>query len=61
MFHFIRFKDEILVQKPPTSLHEKTLRQWGSIFLCVRPHGADPSPSACVHLSLIPCLSVWTS
>src|SRR6218665_2012958 len=28
--------------------------QWAIHFLCVRPHGADPSPSTGVHLSLSP-------
>ena len=30
----------------------------GSNFLCERPHGANPLPSACVHLSLAPPLRV---
>jgi len=61
---FILSKDEILVKKVPTSLHDKKTgwRQWVIIFCCGRPHGADPLPlSTSVHLSLTPSPSVWTS
>src|SRR6218665_1318299 len=52
-------KDEILVKKTPTSLHEKKIvcRQWTLILIfCVDVHmGLDPLPlSTCVHLSLTP-------
>src|SRR6218665_1136637 len=59
-FHFFLSKDEILVKKTPTSLHEKKIvcRQWTLILIfCVDVHmGLDPShpPSTCVHLSLTP-------
>ena len=64
---FIPPKDEILVKKTPTSLHEKKTwwHQWTLFnFRCGRPHGAWPHlpPSTCVHLSLTPLsVSVWTS
>ena len=51
-------KDEILVKKMPTSLHEK--KSMTSVdskfkFLCGRPHGAEPPPpSTCVNMSLTP-------
>jgi len=42
---FIPSKDESLIKKMPTSLHEKTgWRQWAIHFLCTRPHCADPRP-----------------
>src|SRR6218665_953083 len=55
---FIPFEDEILVKKTPTSL------QWTLILIfCVDVHmGRDPlPPSTCIHLSLTPYPSVWTS
>src|SRR6218665_1591323 len=56
---YIPSKDEILVKKMPTSLHEKKTgsRQWILILIfCVDVHmGLDPlPPSTCVHLSLTP-------
>src|SRR6218665_3850021 len=56
---FFLSKDEILVKKTPTSLHEKktVCRQWTLILIfCVDVHmGLDPPPpSTCIHLSLIP-------
>ena len=51
-------KDEIMVKKTPTSLHEKKTvwRQWTLILIfCVDVHmGLDLPPSTCVHLSLTP-------
>src|SRR6218665_2388120 len=51
-FHFFLSKDEILVKKMPTSLHEKktVCRQWTLILIfCVDVHmGLDPPPP--VHM-----------
>src|SRR6218665_2331699 len=55
---FMPSEEEILAQKMRTSLHEK--KTGGSNFLFEHPHGADPSSSTCVHLSLNPStLCVW--
>src|SRR6218665_484823 len=69
---FFLSKDEILVKKTPTSLHEKEVDSMTSVdsnfnFLCGRPHGTGPPspPSTCVHLSLAPSplrvdvINVW--
>ena len=47
---FISSKDEILVKKMPTSLHEKKTGQWTQILIfCVDVHmGLDPHPP--VHM-----------
>src|SRR6218665_3617186 len=59
IFTFFLSKDEILVKKTPTSLHEKktVCRQWTLILIfCVDVQmGLAPlPPSTCVHLSLTP-------
>src|SRR6218665_979483 len=56
---FFLSKDEILVKKTPTSLHEKktVCRQWTLILIfCVDVHmELDPlPPSTCLHLTLTP-------
>ena len=55
---FIPSKDEILVKKTTTSLHEKMTPVDSNFnFLYGRPHWAWPHlppPSTCIHLSLTP-------